>query len=785
MTFTSKTASRFFAIMVCVLFLGVCAQAEPPKELKGYYEGDDGGAYFVRQIGDKVYWFGEGPNGAWANVLMGTINGKTITARFWDVPKGRTQGAGEITFSISADGATLTKVSASVPFGTRSLKLAANPPELRSRPQGFTDSTPTLTGVWGGDDYETYYVRETPAGDVVWISESGLWGGPGGYSQPAITRVFIGKKIKQAIIGDWVDLPKGKAAGNGVLTVNMVGPQELTIKSISEGIDATRLWRSLPNSLRGFADLHTHPMVNLGFGGKLVQGGPDVGSLMPADADCNHGVVAKSISQALGRNNGTHGGWDGDKNPCGDNFRSAFQFVFAMMKDSPQTGGMGMGYPNFRDWPKWNDITHQKMWVDWIRRSYDGGQRIMVALAVHNATLAAIASGPTDGPLYDKESADLQILEMKRFVDRHKDFMEIAYSSADVRRIVSANKLAVILGVEVDHIGNFNTVPAFDDNIRAEIRRLYSQGVRYIFPVHVLDNAFGHTAAYEDLFNYSDKRESGRWWKLVCAQREDELDYDFSALIGDDIAPIFKNFISQQASLKISLDLSPPPSPKCPYGERNGNEGLTPQGRTAINEMMKLGMLIDIDHMSQVTANETLTLAEKTINKYPLVSGHNNMRSMWPPDKARSDEPLRMPLAGNENARTEEQLIRIGKLGGMFGLGTDSVLAELWDMKYVAASYLVGKGSVAIGSDLNGLVKGPRPADSDIYTSYFTRPKTGDKVWDFRKDGVAHYGMLTDFFRHVAEDQKYGAYVNGNLMNNAENFAKMWEKAERSSKFVK
>src|SRR5215475_6218546 len=87
------------------------------------------------------------------------------------------------------------------------------------------------------------------------------------------------------------------------------------------------------------------------------------------------------------------------------------------------------------------------------------------------------------------------------------------------------NKLAVILGAEIDHIGNFNKFPKPLPNpvVGVEIKRLYDEGVRYLFPVHVLDNEFGHTAAYEDLFNYSDKRESGQWWDLVCAKYEDEL----------------------------------------------------------------------------------------------------------------------------------------------------------------------------------------------------------------------------------------------------------------------
>ncbi|MDQ3179323.1 MAG: hypothetical protein M3Q33_02265, partial [Acidobacteriota bacterium] len=78
--------------------LGIFAGTASAKEINGYYEGDDGGAYFIRQIGTKIYWFGEDPKGGYANVLAGTINGSKITARFWDVPKGKAKGAGEIVF---------------------------------------------------------------------------------------------------------------------------------------------------------------------------------------------------------------------------------------------------------------------------------------------------------------------------------------------------------------------------------------------------------------------------------------------------------------------------------------------------------------------------------------------------------------------------------------------------------------------------------------------------------------------------------------------------------------
>ena len=341
-----KQARRLVTLLACALFLGVCASATAAKMLNGYYEADNGGAYFVRQIGDSVYWFGEDPNGAWANVLVGTISGNKITARFWDVPKGKTQGMGEMILQIQNDD-SLIKLSSTTPFGTKSWKkmfvhmemvngvgeLKGMPPEMRSRPQGYSGGEQNLTGAWQGDDAAFYYVRETPT-DIVWVAENNQWGGPGKHGQPSFTHVFFGKHVKgdPSISGHWIDIPKGIAAGSGTLTLTIKGPQDMETLVKTGSFAASVIWRSLPNSLRGFADLHTHPMVNLGFGGKLVHGGLDIGSLLTIDADCNHNVRAKSIAQALDRDNGTHGGVGlsitGIDNPCGDNLREAIHGAF-------------------------------------------------------------------------------------------------------------------------------------------------------------------------------------------------------------------------------------------------------------------------------------------------------------------------------------------------------------------------------------------------------------------------------------------------------------------------
>jgi microsomal dipeptidase-like Zn-dependent dipeptidase len=530
----------------------------------------------------------------------------------------------------------------------------------------------------------------------------------------------------------------------------------------------------VPQRLRGFVDLHTHPLSNLGFGGKLLYGGVDVGSLLPADPDCKHNVRAGSMEQALGHDNSTHGGPGvnadptspnfGVQNPCGDAIRAKVIHGVQEGNKAEDEADDASGAPNFRDWPVWKDITHQKMWVDWIRRAYDGGLRVMVALAVNNKTLADMTAGPGDYPTDDKSSADLQIAETKAFVSRHNDFMEIAYSSADLQRIVQANKLAVVLGVEIDKIGNFSRDAGLQNNaITAEIDRLYNEGVRYIFPVHIIDNAFGGTAVYNSLFNYSNRRESGRFWNLVCADDGDHITYRFEP--SNDILSIAG--VAAKLGLEDALRF-PPDYQNC--GQRNA-QGLTLQGVFAIHEMMKRGMLIDIDHMSQTSFDMALKIAETWPGGYPLFSGHSSLRTTNDPEKSTERNP------------TATQYARIAKLHGMVGVGSAEMDSSAWAKMYIRILHAMGNNNGAgFGTDTNGLAKGmPAPTQTTIdYSDSFQMSQVGNTKWNYNEVGVAHYGMIFDFVKDVRNTLGGDDLVDNNLMYGAEYFYQTWKLADGS-----
>jgi microsomal dipeptidase-like Zn-dependent dipeptidase len=573
--------------------------------------------------------------------------------------------------------------------------------------------------------------------------------------------------------------------------------------------------------LRGFVDLHTHPMSHLGFGGKALHGAPDVGTILPAGTrDCNQSPIrASSIDQALGHCNSTHGGWGVD-NSCGDHLRATINYLFdgdfvhkIPFDKNPHGDHQHAGSPDFEFWPHHSSIWHQQMWWEWMKRARDGGLRVMVALTVNSEPLAEVLNG--DRPYDDKQVANVQIAETIRFVDNHRDFMEIARSAADVRRIAGKGLIAVVLGMEVDTLGNFGK-PGVETNeaaVRNEIQRLHRLGIRYIFPVHVLDNSFGGAAVYEPFFNFANKRANGRLF-AVTTSPDPNVTYNATLLegifkggTGSGVPFGFENvsLIRLRQLLEANGQLPAPcfgcfppgrviccgsyqsalrfltPSPEwdlyklIPTGHVN-SRGLTqPLGEVAINEMMKLGMLIDVDHMSERTMTRVVEIAEGFPGGYPLIMGHNGLRG--PGSSERSAPPALVR--------------RIAALRGMFGVGTAKSTPSAFIDSYRAVWKEMGGRAVAIGTDVNGFERLPThthaatQAASDAFYARFltqsgitTKQKTQNRTWDYVRDGgVSHYGLMPEFLFDVKTSPN-GEEVYQNLMTSAEHFARTWEKAE-------
>jgi hypothetical protein len=99
----------------------------------------------------------------------------------------------------------------------------------------------------------------------------------------------------------------------------------------------------------------------------------------------------------------------------------------------------------------------------------------------------------------------------------------------------------------------------------------------------------------------------------------------------------------------------------------------------------------------------------------------------------------------------------------------------------------MGYKGVAVGTDANGFAKLPKPPGviGVTYDASFPISKTGDRSWDYNNEGVAHYGLMSDFLRDVKGIDQNGANAINHLSKSAEYFAQMWEKCERQKENVR
>ncbi|MGD1872978.1 MAG: hypothetical protein ACFB02_07980 [Mastigocoleus sp.] len=70
--------------------------------LNGRWRGNDGGIYYLRQIGNELWWYGESRDrgNSWSNVFHGYIGRTQVAGKWADVPKGRIIQSGDMRVQI-------------------------------------------------------------------------------------------------------------------------------------------------------------------------------------------------------------------------------------------------------------------------------------------------------------------------------------------------------------------------------------------------------------------------------------------------------------------------------------------------------------------------------------------------------------------------------------------------------------------------------------------------------------------------------------------------------------
>jgi len=199
------------------------------------YTGDDGSALYLRADGTTVIGLAEHKTGEYAYVLKGTRAGDTITADYWDVPKGTRKTNGSLTLKVTQLGKALTTTSKSVGASAWVAGLPTRP--LGPTVAGFQGtSTTNLNGAWVGDDASRHYVRVVGS-KVVCVGEAAAQPGE---KEPRWVTVFVGTTTQKGTIsGTFTDMPKGAGTATGAFGVALVGGQRsLALDQL--GVDRTQ-----------------------------------------------------------------------------------------------------------------------------------------------------------------------------------------------------------------------------------------------------------------------------------------------------------------------------------------------------------------------------------------------------------------------------------------------------------------------------------------------------------------------------------------------------------------
>ena len=84
---------------IIFLFLTLFSITISAQNLTGKWTCDDGGTYYLRQIGNELYWYADGGTN-WNNVFHGKIRGKTLTGEWVDVPSAKDRNSGSLIVQI-------------------------------------------------------------------------------------------------------------------------------------------------------------------------------------------------------------------------------------------------------------------------------------------------------------------------------------------------------------------------------------------------------------------------------------------------------------------------------------------------------------------------------------------------------------------------------------------------------------------------------------------------------------------------------------------------------------
>ncbi|HEV7461026.1 MAG TPA: hypothetical protein VGN78_10850, partial [Solirubrobacteraceae bacterium] len=353
------------------------------------------------------------------------------------------------------------------------------------------------------------------------------------------------------------------------------------------------------------------------------------------------------------------------------------------------------------------------------------------------------------------------IRELQRYVDAQaggpgKGFFQIVTDPYQARRVINQGKMAVVLEVEVSELfgcRGWDQPTCGQAQVDRQLDEMYRLGVRSSLLLNKFDNPL--TGVRFDsgpvgvLINAGNKQSAGSFFSArTCTTPLHDNTIETFAPQGSATLDGVLGTLGVQSGTFPTY----PPAPHC------NTRGLTALGRHVVRGMMDRHMIVNPDHMSQAAVDDTLTLLES--RRYSgVISPHGWMDpGNWP---------------------------RLWKLGGMAFPGHSKAGDYVKDwQKYrpKRTPYFFGWG---YGADLGGLSDQPAATDqgsiSYPFKSYdgsvtFDRQRTGDRTFDYSKDGVAQYGLYADWFADLK--RVGGQALAQDMWNGSEAYLEMWERAE-------
>ena len=106
-----------------------------PELISGIWNCNDGGKYYVRIDGNDCYWFGESDDdgASWVNIFIGKIEGVQIKGMWFDLPKGKNRGKGDLVLDIAPDMKAFNFVDGTGGFSGRQWKKTEASSAIRRR----------------------------------------------------------------------------------------------------------------------------------------------------------------------------------------------------------------------------------------------------------------------------------------------------------------------------------------------------------------------------------------------------------------------------------------------------------------------------------------------------------------------------------------------------------------------------------------------------------------------------------------------------------------------------